>query len=141
MSAPRRTAWGVGLATHTAGARVLDAWYPTLGLGEMPDERRGPYGVPADLASLAATDTARGVHQEVVRTEIDLDAPPATTADAYLRLHLLSHRLLAPFETNLTGLLEVLPLNVWTSAGPCPAEDFEDARMRLRIAAKGAPVS
>lgn len=133
-------AWGVGLATLTSDGRVLDTWFPRLGAGPVPTQLRGPYGIPADLAALAATDTARGVHQETVLVEIDLDAPPATTPDAYLRLHLLSHRVVTPGQVNLTGILESLPLNVWTSAGPCSPEDFEQVRLRLRIAAKGGAV-
>ncbi len=141
MTETSRNAWGIGLATLTSAGRVLDTWYPHLGVGPLPSEHRGPYGIPADLASLAATDTARGVHQETVLTEIDLDATSASTADTYLRLHLLSHRLLAPGEINLTGVLDTLPMNVWTSVGPCAPEDFEDVRLRLRIAAKGTPVT
>src|SRR5690625_4955502 len=133
-------AWGVGLATLNGQGRVLDTWFPRLGLGPAPDGLRGPYGVPPDLASLAATDTARGVHQETILTEIDLAAAPASTPDAYLRLHLLSHRIVAPGQVNLGGILEALPLNVWTNAGPCPPENFEEVRLRLRVAAKGGPV-
>ena len=56
---------------------------------------------------------------------IDLDAAPADTADAYLRLHLLSHRLVSPATINLDGIFGVLPNVVWTSAGPCAVDDFE----------------
>ena len=69
---------------------------------------------------------------EVVRTEIDLDAPPTGTADAYLRLHLLSHRLAAPRTINLEGIFGALPNVVWTSVGPCAVEGFESVRSRLR---------
>ena len=70
--------------------------------------------------------------QTVVRTVIDLDAAPADAADAYLRLHLLSHRLVAPHGLNLTGIFGVLANVVWTSHGPCSVEDFEATRLRLR---------
>jgi len=76
----------------------------------------------------------RGVRVELVRVEIDLDAPPAGTSDAYLRLHLLSHRLAAPRTINLDGIFGVLPNVVWTSAGPCAVADFETVRWRLRSA-------
>lgn len=141
MSDTSRRAWGVGLATITDDGRILDTWYSRLGLGPIPADHRGPYGVPADLSSLATTDTARGVHQEVVRIEIDVDSAPATTQDVYLRLHLLSHRLLTPFSANLTDVLDHLPLNVWTSVGPCAPESFDKVRLHLRIAAKGTPVT
>jgi 2,3,4,5-tetrahydropyridine-2,6-dicarboxylate N-succinyltransferase len=64
--------------------------------------------------------------------EIDLDTPPATTSDAYLRLHLLSHRLVRPRSINLDGIFSSLPNVVWTSAGPCSIEGFERVRTRLR---------
>ncbi len=76
---------------------------------------------------------------EVVRTEIDLDAPPRDTADAYLRLHLLSHRLVAPHGLDLDGIFGVLPNVVWTDAGPCAVEGFEATRLRLRAATGRMP--
>lgn len=78
-------------------------------------------------------DAARGVHTEVVFTEIDLDAAPASTSDAYLRLHLISARLAEPRSINLDGVFGVLPNVVWTSAGPCAVEGFEQVRAALRV--------
>jgi len=68
----------------------------------------------------------------VVHTTIDLDAAPADPSDAYLRLHLLSHRLVRPNTINLDGIFGVLNNVVWTNVGPCPVEDFERTRMHLR---------
>ncbi len=125
-----RAAWAHGLATTADNGQVLDVWYPTPALGRAP-ETASPHDVPADLAALAGHDPARGVRLDVVRTEIDLDAAPADPADAYLRLHLLSHRLVAPHGLNLDGLFGVLTNVVWTSAGPCAVDDFEATRLRL----------
>ncbi len=136
-SADRR-AWGVGLATTTTDGRVLDTWYPLLGLGPVPADRQGPYGVPADLAALAVEAPARRTRGEIVQTEIDLDAPPADASDAYLRLHLLSHRHARPNTINLDGLFGVLQNVVWTSAGPCAPDGFEDVRLALRAAGHGS---
>jgi 2,3,4,5-tetrahydropyridine-2-carboxylate N-succinyltransferase len=72
------------------------------------------------------------VHQDVVRVEIDLEAAPADVPDAYLRLHLLSHRELAPRQVNLDGIFGVLPNVVWTNAGPCAVDNFERTRMAMR---------
>lgn len=135
-----RAAWGIGLATVTEDDQTLDVWFPRPALGDAPRETSGPYGVPADLAALAVTDRARRTRQAVRHIQIDLDAPPADTADAYLRLHLLSHRLMQPNTINLDGLFSVLPNVVWTSAGPCAVDGFEQTRLALRVAAKGAPV-
>jgi 2,3,4,5-tetrahydropyridine-2-carboxylate N-succinyltransferase len=72
-----------------------------------------------------------------VSTVIELDKPPADASDAYLRLHLLSHRLIQPHGCDLTGLFGVLANVVWTTAGPCAVEGFEATRLRL-LADRGA---
>jgi 2,3,4,5-tetrahydropyridine-2-carboxylate N-succinyltransferase len=120
-----RYAAGVGLATYDSDGRVLDVLYPQPVLGDDPP-------VPAGLADLAGVDELRGVRTEVVVLTIDLDAPPLDAADVYLRLHLLSHRLVAPHGVNLDGIFGLLTNVVWTSAGPCPVEGFELTRVRLR---------
>ncbi len=124
-----RPAWGWGLATVHDTAGVLDTYYPAPALGPATDAEP-----PPDLAAAQRTDQTRNVAIELVRTVIDLDAPPTTTADAYLRLHLLSHRLVAPRSINLTGIFAVLPNVVWTTLGPCAVEGFELVRSRLRAA-------
>jgi 2,3,4,5-tetrahydropyridine-2,6-dicarboxylate N-succinyltransferase len=126
-----RSGWAYGLATVTGSGAVLDTWFPAPALGD-PGPDAGPHAVPADLAALEVTDPHRRVRQSVVRTVIDLDVPPADVSDAYLRLHLLSHRLVAPHGLNLTAIFRVLPNVVWTNHGPCPVEDFESTRLRLR---------
>ncbi|MBO1765860.1 MULTISPECIES: 2,3,4,5-tetrahydropyridine-2,6-dicarboxylate N-succinyltransferase [Allobranchiibius] len=126
-----RSAWGHGLTTTTYDGTVLDTWYPTPQLGDAPAD--DPYSTPARLAALAGDDIARRVKTATVSTQVDLDAPPADVPDAYLRLHLLSHRLARPNSINLDGLFGVLSNVVWTSAGPCPVEGFEETRMRLKI--------
>ncbi|MFH5824310.1 2,3,4,5-tetrahydropyridine-2,6-dicarboxylate N-succinyltransferase [Georgenia sp. AZ-5] len=123
-----RTAWAFGLATITDSGDTLDVWYPAPALGAAPDGAEPPAG----LAGAERADAVRQVRIAVVRTEIDLDAAPASTADAYLRLHLLSHTLVAPNSINLDGVFGVLPNVVWTSAGPCAVEGFEATRVRLR---------
>jgi 2,3,4,5-tetrahydropyridine-2,6-dicarboxylate N-succinyltransferase len=131
-----RTAWGHGLATTTlTDGTVLDVWYPQPALGERDDAP-----VPAGLEAAAGTDEARGVRTVVVTTEIDLDTAPQDTADAYLRLHLLSHRLVQPHGQNLDGIFGVLPNVVWTDRGACAVEGFEATRLRLR-AAHGVPLT
>ncbi|HEV7148126.1 MAG TPA: 2,3,4,5-tetrahydropyridine-2,6-dicarboxylate N-succinyltransferase [Pedococcus sp.] len=122
-----RKAWGHGLATVHEGGSVLDTWYPQPALGTRPSDAL----VPAQLAALEGIDEVRAVRREVVTTEIDLDAAPGDVADAYLRLHLLSHRLVQPNSLNLDGLFGVLTNVVWTSAGPCAVEGFELTRAAL----------
>lgn len=126
-----RTAWGHGLTTTTYSGTVLDTWYPTPKLGDAPAD--DPYSTPANVAALAGEDPARQVKTATVLTQVDLDTAPADVPDAYLRLHLLSHRLVRPNDLNLDGLFGILSNVVWTSAGPCSVDDFEETRLRLKI--------
>jgi 2,3,4,5-tetrahydropyridine-2-carboxylate N-succinyltransferase len=77
------------------------------------------------------------VQVEFAAVTIELDDPPASTADAYLRLHLLSHLLVKPNGLNLDGIFGQLPIVVWTTAGPM----HPDAYRRLRPALQRAGIS
>ncbi|MGH3537930.1 MAG: 2,3,4,5-tetrahydropyridine-2,6-dicarboxylate N-succinyltransferase [Pseudonocardiaceae bacterium] len=132
------SAHGVGLATLTHSGAVLDTWFPSPALGLPPDAEAGtlraaPNEVAEEFAALVGPDPARGVDLVVVRTAVpDLQAPPADVHDVYLRLHLLSHRLVAPRSINLDGVFGLLSNVVWTNFGPCPVAGFEATRMRMR---------
>jgi 2,3,4,5-tetrahydropyridine-2,6-dicarboxylate N-succinyltransferase len=103
--------------TTAADGTVLDTWFPSPRLGAAPD------GVAsADLRRLTGEDEGLHVTRRVELIEIDLDAPPATTPDVYLRLHLLSHLLAAPNSLNLDGVFGLLPTVLWTSRGPVAPE-------------------
>jgi 2,3,4,5-tetrahydropyridine-2-carboxylate N-succinyltransferase len=106
---------------------VLDTYFPTPRLGVADDS-----AAPPALISAVVDDDIRDVRTEVVLVEIDLAAPPAGTPDAYLRLHLLSHRLIRPRDLNMSGIFSSLPNVVWTSAGPCAVDGFEEVRIRMR---------
>ena len=117
-------AWGQGLATLDDEGTVLDAWFPAPRLGERGDET-----VPDELVALEGRDGVRRVTREVRTVEIgDLQSPPESTEDAWLRLHLLSSRLVAPRKISLDGLFGVLTNVVWTSLGPCAVDGFEETR-------------
>ncbi len=120
-------AWGHGLATIAEDGTVLDTWFPAPALGEPSGEP-----APADLTTLALKFPERRVHTDVVTVAIDLAQPPADASDAYLRLHLLSHRLAKPHEVNVEGIFGILANVVWTSHGPCAVTGFEEVRLALR---------
>ncbi|MQY19855.1 2,3,4,5-tetrahydropyridine-2,6-dicarboxylate N-succinyltransferase [Nocardia macrotermitis] len=127
----------VGLATVTVNGTVLDSWYPYPELGGF--ETSGTEKLsPADpeyarFADLVGVDEARRVEVVAVRTTIaDLSAAPADAHDVYLRLHLLSHRLVRPHGLSLDGQFGLLANVVWTNYGPCAVEEFELVRARLR---------
>ncbi|CAN2215540.1 DapD Tetrahydrodipicolinate N-succinyltransferase [Candidatus Nanopelagicaceae bacterium] len=118
-------AHGHGIAT-LSGSTVLDVWFPSPSLGALagtPDQ---------SLLSMVGQDPIRGISKEVVSLEIDLSVAPIDAKDAYLRLHLLSHRLVKPHGQSLDGIFGLLANVVWTSAGPCPVEGFELTRARLK---------
>jgi 2,3,4,5-tetrahydropyridine-2,6-dicarboxylate N-succinyltransferase len=122
-------AWGFGLTTLDANGTVLDVWFPAPALGAKPGEA----SAPEELTALEGADDVRRVTREVRTVEVaDLQAAPATTEDAWLRLHLLSTRLVAPQTISMDGVFGLLTNVVWTSAGPCAVEGFESTRARLR---------
>ena len=117
---------GHGIATITASGVVLDVWYPNPALAPLSG------AAPAELNALAGADDLRGVKREVVSIQIDTEAAPTDAKDAYLRLHLLSHRLVKPHGQSLDGIFGLLANVVWTNHGPCEVEGFELVRARLR---------
>ena len=127
MTSQHNDAWGWGLVSTHDNGQILDTWFPAPELGRPDDARE-----PSQLGDATGRDAARGVTTSVKLVEVDLTEAPASVPDAYLRLHLLSHRLVQPNTINLDGLFGVLTNVVWTSAGPCAVEDFEATRLRLR---------
>ncbi|WP_026929413.1 2,3,4,5-tetrahydropyridine-2,6-dicarboxylate N-succinyltransferase [Glycomyces tenuis] len=119
-------AWGIGVATVDADGTVLDVWFTELGLGEAPDGLKAP---EVDTENPTGT-TSKGIAVSVA----SLAEEPADTADVYLRLHLLSHRIVRPHSVDLSGQFGLLPNNAWTNFGPVRAERVTEARLRLRRA-------
>jgi 2,3,4,5-tetrahydropyridine-2-carboxylate N-succinyltransferase len=141
-------ATGIGLATFADGRRVLDTFFPEprLTSGGEPGTREieptsgGEPGTreiepPAEWAGATGEDARRGVRVAAVETTIaDLAEPPRDAHDAYLRLHLLSHRLIRPHDANLEGIFGVLNNVAWTNHGPIDPAALTAARLRFRAA-------
>jgi 2,3,4,5-tetrahydropyridine-2-carboxylate N-succinyltransferase len=132
VSAQQAHGWGLATVVDDgpADGTVLDTWFPAPSLTPADGSDGGT--APEALESLAREHAVRRVRTEVRHVQIELSAPPADVPDVYLRLHLLSHRLVRPHDVSLDGIFGVLTNVVWTSAGPCAVEDFESTRMRLR---------
>jgi 2,3,4,5-tetrahydropyridine-2-carboxylate N-succinyltransferase len=132
-------AWGLGLATITAEGQVLDTWYPTGKLGFGTPDVKAKAGEPLPVAELFDSSVTEagpipGLRTTGVLTMISsLADPPKDTYDAYLRLHLLSHRMIRPHQANLDGIFGLLANVAWTSAGPCPADRVDELRWALRV--------
>ena len=138
-SAPEAThAWGYGLVTVAGDGTVLDTWYPKPQLGRLPAGRE-PWIVPAELEAATGEDARRNVRVDARAVEIDLNAPIGSTPDAYLRLHLLSHLLVAPNAIVLDGLFAHLSIVAWTNAGPMHPDDY--ARLRPSLQRAGIQAS
>ncbi|HEX7305969.1 2,3,4,5-tetrahydropyridine-2,6-dicarboxylate N-succinyltransferase [Lentzea sp.] len=134
------TAYGIGLATVTPEGTVLDTWYPSPELGDPGDlgtvrlsSAEIAEALGESAAKLLGEDPERGVEVVGVRVSIDLRTAPETAYDVWLRLHLLSHRLVKPHGANLDGIFGLLTNVVWTNHGPCAVDGFEQTRTRLRV--------
>ena len=121
-----RSAFGFGIASTANSGEVLDVWFDSLGIGKLA-ENNDP-----DLSQFTGSDSIREVTKSKVSIEIDLDTPPKDVADAYLRLHLLSHRIVKPHGQSLEGIFGILNNVVWTSAGPCSVSTFSSVGPKLR---------
>ena len=125
---PMVMASGVGIANIAANGAVLDVWFPAPTLSPLSQTPRLERGA---LQALQGDDHDRGVTRKIVEVEIDTTQSPKSTEDVYLRLHLLSHRLIKPHGQSLEGIFGLLPNVVWTSFGPCLNENFESTRIAL----------
>ncbi|MEY2947475.1 MAG: 2,3,4,5-tetrahydropyridine-2,6-dicarboxylate N-succinyltransferase, partial [Pseudomonadota bacterium] len=132
-----------GLATLAKDGSVLDTWYPAPQLAEGVKENGSHVLSEADVRThlgesfikALGTCELRGVNVVAVKTSIaTLAEPPKDTHDVFLRLHLLSHRLIKPHQANVTGIFGLLANVAWTSMGPCPLDQLQDARLRARAA-------
>jgi 2,3,4,5-tetrahydropyridine-2-carboxylate N-succinyltransferase len=141
--APRSTgAVAAGLATVAADGTVLDTWYPAPRLVDDPEGPAGTERLTAERAveligaaapKAVGPDPRRGVEVVAVRTVISsLDDKPLDAHDVYLRLHLLSHRLVRPHGQNLEGIFGLLANVAWTSLGPVPVDTLEEVRLNAR---------
>ncbi|MEO5723496.1 MAG: 2,3,4,5-tetrahydropyridine-2,6-dicarboxylate N-succinyltransferase [Ilumatobacteraceae bacterium] len=126
-AATETRAWGSGLATVTSDGVVLDAWFPQLGLGEPPTEQ-------TILTGWSAATDPRGLGGQPVTLIVDTAIEPASTVDAYLRLNLLSNRLMLPRSINLDGIFGLLPNNAWTNLGPIQPDQVDAVRARQMAA-------
>jgi len=130
MSTESRIASGHGIASVTADGTVLDTWFPNPKLAPLSENDDAE--LIAALQSATGEDTDRGVSTQVVSVESDLDAEASSASDVWLRLHLLSHRLVKPRTINLDGIFGHLANVVWTNFGPCAVAGFETTRVKLR---------
>ena len=140
-------ALGVGLSTENASGEVLDCLFPRpqlrpgeefadavdlLSTGEQsltPDDaQRLNAAADAELVDpvLLELDTP------LTAVRLDADDAIASTAEAYLKLHLLSHRFTLPNTLNLDGIFAHLPNLAWTTEGPVDLNELTAALLRAK---------
>ncbi len=117
-----KSAFGFGIATRARDGSVLDVYFSVLGLGKL-EKNNAP-----DLAKLLKVDEIRSTKSELVSREINLETAPVDAIDVYLRLHLLSHRIIKPHVASLEGIFGLLNNVVWTSQGPVAVPDFQQVK-------------
>ena len=127
MSSSQSMAYGVGVATQTESGQTLDCHFYSLGLGSKPADQQGE-----TLNLQQDSDLIRKVKKIAVDISIDLSVAPKDVADVYLRLHLLSHRLVKPHSIILDNIFTLLPNVVWTSVGACEINSFDQVRLALQ---------
>ena len=127
-----RPAWGAGFETQDRRGDTLDAWFRWVGWGEFGES--APDDVDVHLAGGDRRDETRRVVLRPIRLTVDVDAAPTSTADVYLRLHLLSHRLAGPNSINLDGVFSLLNSVAWTDLGPIAVADVDDVGLARRAA-------
>ncbi len=127
MGNNQNSAYGFGVATNNSSGQTLDCTFYSLGIGE-PANSQPEKEIKAQLGD----DDIRGVKKVLVELKINLQDKPKDAKDVYLRLHLLSHRIVKPNELNLEGIFSLLSNVVWTSAGPCDVENFATVRLKLQ---------
>ena len=127
MSSSQNLAYGVGVATQTESGETLDCHFHSIGLGSKPANKQGE-----TLSLQQDSDLIRKVKKLLVDISIELSVAPKDVADVYLRLHLLSHRLVKPHGVNLDNIFTILPNVVWTSVGACEINNFDQVRLALQ---------
>jgi 2,3,4,5-tetrahydropyridine-2,6-dicarboxylate N-succinyltransferase len=120
----QQNAFGIGIATQNQAGEILECWFHTLGIGSKTGVDKFP--------ELLITDEIRKVKRVNLSLEIDLTKPAKDVADVYLRLQLLSHRIVKPHGLNLDGIFGILPNLVWSSVGPCEVSTFNEVQPLLR---------
>ena len=127
MNSSQQTAYGFGVATRTKSGQILDCTFHTLGLGSAPTNN-----LANEFKLQLGEDQIRNLSKIAVELSIDLVEKPKDATDVFLRLHLISHRLVKPHGLNLDGVFGLLSNVVWTSAGACEVEGFDKVRRELQ---------
>lgn len=141
-------AFAVGLAHNNPSGQALDCWFPqpwlnpSEGILAVAKTVNSGVSVLSPQQAQSLNEQSDGLlfptallesDQPLTAVRLDADTPIQSTAEAYLKLHLLSHRLTRPNTLNLDGIFAHLPNIAWTNRGPIEVEALPDALLRARI--------
>ena len=139
-------AFGVGISQQNSRAEDLDCLFPNPLLHPDPDALAAAAPGTSKLGpeQAAALNAAAGGHlfpqllleydRPLTCVKLIADTPITSTAEAYLKLHLLSHRRTLPNTLNLENIFAHLPNLAWTTRGAMDIADLDNALLRARIA-------
>ncbi|MFT5711216.1 MAG: 2,3,4,5-tetrahydropyridine-2-carboxylate N-succinyltransferase [Halioglobus sp.] len=158
-------ALGLGVGTQNSNGEWLDIFYPKPLLSPTPEladciadlDLEQPNNTPLSSEQRSQLHTAlvacgNAEQAEVAQQLCNSEAPtiavllrsdeaPATVPEAYLKLHLLSHRLVKPHGTDLTGLFGILPNVAWTNEGAVDLADLPQRQLAARMKGEVLEVS
>lgn len=154
-------AFGLGVGTHNSNGDWLEIFFPSplmtpsaALVAAVTDLDSGNTLTPKQLEALAEALQATGEEDQAalarqckdarrpaVAVLLTEDAPPTNVPEGYLKLHLLSHRLVKPHGTDLTGLFGVLPNVAWTSEGAIDIEELPQRQLAARLRGETLEVS
>jgi 2,3,4,5-tetrahydropyridine-2-carboxylate N-succinyltransferase len=97
--------------------------------------RSGAAGQAAICSQMATSK------RPLVLVVLSADLPPDSVPEAYLKLHMISHRLVKPHQTDLTGVFAVLPNVAWTSEGAIDIAELPARQLAARLAGRELEVS
>jgi len=155
-------ALAVGTATRNKDGKIIEAWYPepilnpadglVSSLAEVVKLNGGNEVFVLEstqMSELASRFESAGSNvcaqfcraaessrQTLVLTVLESDAAPSSVAEGYLKLQLISHRLVKPHGCSLEGLFGLLHNIAWTSEGPIDLPELTDRQMEARLAGR-----
>jgi len=154
-------AFGLGVGTHNSKGEWLEIFFPQPLLAPSAELAQAVAGCDSNTAlsrdqiqtlqsALAdAGETAQAAlagqfletDRPVVAVLLAKDKAPANVPEGYLKLHLLSHRLVQPHGTSLEGLFGVLPNVAWTSEGAIDIDELPQRQLAARLRGEVLEVS
>lgn len=150
-------AFGLGLATLNKQQQIIEVYFPEPEAGLSPSRTEQLSAVLAAednsvtlilaehspalsplLGGLSQTllQAERQPNQALVAVLLTQDSKPNSVAEAYLKLHLLSHRLIQPHGQVLDGIFGVLSNLAWTNEGAIDLADLAERQLQSRLAGK-----